>query len=167
MFAKDQGVFPNRYQIIPRALVFATRGDSVLLLKGAPTKRLWANLFNGVGGHVERGEDPLTAARREFNEETGVDLTSPWLCAVITIDTGESAGIGMYVFRGTASSESLEPSREGAVEWVPFDKISTLPLVKDLPELLPRLLEMRATDPPLFAQYSYDQNDNLIIKFSN
>jgi len=52
----EQGVTFDRYAIIPRTLIFITRegpsGLEVLLIKGAPTKRLWANRYNGVGGHV-------------------------------------------------------------------------------------------------------------------
>jgi predicted NUDIX family phosphoesterase len=53
----DQGVHTKRYQIIPRVLIFIFDGDRVLLIKGAPNKRLWANQYNGIGGHIERGED--------------------------------------------------------------------------------------------------------------
>jgi len=58
----DQGVNPDRYQLIPRTLIFLTRGESVLLLKGASHKRLWAERYNGVGGHVEQGEDILSTS---------------------------------------------------------------------------------------------------------
>ena len=51
--------------LIPRTLIFLTCRDLVLLLKGAPHKRLWANRYNGIGGHIERGEDVLTAAQRD------------------------------------------------------------------------------------------------------
>ena len=67
----DQGATNDRYAVIPRVAIFLRREDSFLLLKGAPTKRLWANKYNGLGGHVERGEDALFAAKRELLEETG------------------------------------------------------------------------------------------------
>jgi 8-oxo-dGTP diphosphatase len=35
--------------------------------------------YNGVGGHIEKGEKPIEAMRREFREETGLDLSeSRW-----------------------------------------------------------------------------------------
>ena len=49
MPANDQGVNLERYMLVPRTLIFLTRGDQVLLLKGAADKRLWAGLYN-VGG---------------------------------------------------------------------------------------------------------------------
>ena len=42
----DQGVTSDRYTIIPRTAIFLRRDESYLLLKGAPTKRLWANKYN-------------------------------------------------------------------------------------------------------------------------
>lgn len=43
-----------------------------LILKARPAwmKGKW----NGIGGHVELGETPAEAQRREFREETGVDV---------------------------------------------------------------------------------------------
>ena len=72
MPASDQGIRRDRYMLIPRTLIFLRRGESVLLIRGAPNKPLWANKYNGVGGHIERGEDALSAARRELREETGL-----------------------------------------------------------------------------------------------
>ena len=40
------------------------------------TKRIFPNLFGlGAGGHIDSGEEPLAAAKRELSEET--KLTSP------------------------------------------------------------------------------------------
>lgn len=168
MPASDQGISKDRYVIIPRVLVFITRGREVLMIKGAPTKRIWANLYNGIGGHVEQGEDFLTAAYRELSEETGISNISLELCALITIDAGERTGIGMAVFRGSVEEGihvELKPSGEGALEWVhQFDMVS-VPLVEDLPVLIPRVLAYKSGSQPLFGLYTYSNDGKLRIKF--
>ncbi len=155
MPVSDQLRSQDRYAIIPRVLVFVTRGEFILLIKGSPTKRLWANLYNGIGGHIEKGEDILSAAKREFLEETGLKLINPWLCAVITIDTGTPTGIGMYVYRGSASEGVLKPSSEGELEWIPYTQIHSIPLVEDLPELVPIIMALQKVDNPISIHYSY------------
>ncbi len=115
MTVSRQGIFKDRYKLIPRVLVFATRGESVLLIKGSPAKKIWPNLYNGIGGHVEKGEDFLSAAHREFFEETGLELLAPWLCALVTIDASDDVGINMAVFRVIVVDEDLIASDEGQI----------------------------------------------------
>ncbi len=163
MPAADQGVDKNRYTLIPRVLVFLTRGEYVLLLKGAPTKRIWANLYNGIGGHIERGEDVLTAAQRELREEAGLSVTDLWLSGVVTVDTGQNPGIGIFILRGFCPEGELVGSHEGMPEWVPISRINDLPLVEDLYTLLPRVLVGKAGEPPFSAHSYYDQDDRFVI----
>jgi 8-oxo-dGTP diphosphatase len=163
----DQGVSQDRYQLIPRTLIFITRGESVLLLKGASDKRIWANRYNGVGGHVEKGEDVISAARRELKEETGLQIDDLWLAGTITVDTDQSIGIGIFVIKGLSPDGELQPSQEGQLEWVPFDQIHTKDLVDDLPILLPRVIKQTIQDHPFSARYFYDEKDKLVVKFSD
>jgi len=152
--------------LIPRTLIFVTRGESVLLLKGAPDKRLWANRYNGVGGHVERGESILAAARRELLEETGLraDLR---LRGTLLVDADDAIGIGLYIFQGENPKGELRASREGTLEWIPFDALTSYPLVEDVAEILNRLLAMRRDDPPFSARSFYDETDTLRVCFES
>jgi 8-oxo-dGTP diphosphatase len=169
----DQGVSSDRYKLIPRTLIFLVCEQHILLLKGAANKRLWPNRYNGVGGHIERGEDVLSAAKRELVEETGLRIDSLWLCGTVTVDTGENTGIGIYVFKGESNStlklisSRTSHSQEGILEWVPLEQLNNLSLVEDLPVLLPKVLGSLISDPPFSAHYSYDDSDRLVIKFSN
>ncbi len=156
----EQGVHTDRkvrYAAIPRSLIFVTSRHpesgqpEILLLKGAPDKRLWANKYNGIGGHIEGDEDILTGALRELEEETGLTGVELALRGVINIFVGgpgdapaasaRPQGILVFVFHGETSQRSLRDSREGRLGWFPLAQLQQLPLVDDLHQLLPLILE--------------------------
>jgi 8-oxo-dGTP diphosphatase len=151
--------------LIPRTAIFLRRSDSYLLLKGAPSKRLWAGKYNGLGGHVEEGEDVLSAARRELREETGLEAEL-WLCGTVIVDSGQNPGICLYVFSGECRESEPKASVEGAAEWVPFEALAELPVVEDLPVLLGRIHTMERGDDPFSARSYYAEDGSLILRFT-
>jgi 8-oxo-dGTP diphosphatase len=169
MGAKDQGAdaTAGRWITIPRTVCFITHGDDILLLKRGEHKRVFPGRYNGVGGHIERDEDPLTGAIREMQEETGLDVTGVRFRGVVHVDAGESSGIMVFFFTAEAASRDFIDSDEGTLKWVPRDQVDTLPLVEDLPILLPRIFAAGPDTPPFFAHCSYDKNDEIIVVFAD
>jgi len=165
MPVSDQGITRDRYMLIPRVLIFLLRGESVLLLKGAPTKRLWAGKYNGVGGHVERGEDVHSAAHRELLEETGL-VANLRLVGIVIVDADEKIGVGIFIFSGECPDGKFQHSSEGALEWHPISRLADLPLVADVAIFLERILQMQAGDPPFSARSHYDENGDLQVEFA-
>lgn len=138
----EQFAARGRYTVIPRTLVFLRHGGDVLLLKGAPTKRLWAGRYNGLGGHVEPGETLLAAALREVWEEAGIaagEVAGLTLRALVNVEGGPP-GVLLCIFTGTALTRGVAGSAEGMPEWVPLDELARIDLV-DERRFLPRLLE--------------------------
>lgn len=177
MKAADQGTRETgkrRYQAIPRTLIFLTSVNAqtgeqeVLLLKGAPTKRLWANKYNGLGGHMEATEDVHTAAVREVTEETGITPLALRLRGLINIDTGHDEsgarpGVLIFVFHGESTVRQVQATEEGTPEWIPTANLRDYPLVDDLYEVLPRTL---AAGPLFFGHYSPQPDGTLSYRFS-
>lgn len=168
MGAQEQGAnaTEGRWLVIPRTLSFVTNGDDVLLMKRGPHKRVFPNRYNGVGGHIERGEDPYTSAQREILEETGLEVYNLRLRAVYNIDAGETTGIMLFVFTAASASRDVAECSEGTLHWVAQRDLARLDLVEDLPTILPRTLAMNASDPPLFVHVSYDAADRIVMRFA-
>ena len=86
----------------------------MLLLLGGAKKRLWAGRYNGLGGHVEPGEDIYTSARREVREEAGLEVHDLRLRCVVHADAGDPvAGILFFVFTAVADDKHVLAFRGG------------------------------------------------------
>jgi 8-oxo-dGTP diphosphatase len=170
MGAQEQGaVKDERWQVIPRTLCFVTYGDHILLLKRAPHKRVFANHYNGLGGHIERHEDPFHSAVREIREESGLQVVNVQYRGTTHIDAGNEVGIMLFVFTAEATSQTVIDSDEGTLEWLHLPTLlediagqnTALLLVEDLPILLPRLYGPATPITPFFARATYDAQDRL------
>lgn len=168
MGAKQQGAdaTKGRWLTIPRTLSFVMNGHDILMMKRSPHKRVFPNQYNGLGGHLERDEDPLTGAIREIKEESGLDVHSSRLRSIHNIDAGQNTGIILFVF--TAISESrdvIQDVSEGTLEWISRNDILSVDLVEDLPLLIPRILDMSDDAPPQFVHVSYDKSNTIRMLF--
>jgi 8-oxo-dGTP diphosphatase len=169
MGANQQGAdaTQNRWLTIPRTLCFVLNGSDVLLMKRAPHKRVFPNQYNGVGGHVEHDEDPLTSAKREILEETGLTVSNLQLRAVYNIDAKASTGIVLFVFVAESDRREVTANEEGTLHWIPLQEVSQLDLVEDLPIILPSILNINKADVPLFVHVSYDHQDHIQMRFAD
>ena len=169
MGANEQGAdaTQNRWLTIPRTLCFVLNGSDVLLMKRAAHKRVFPNRYNGVGGHIERDEDPLTSAKREILEETGLTVTNLQLRAIHNIDAKSSTGIILFVFTAESDSREVIANDEGTLHWVPQKELMKVDLVEDLPIILPRVLRMAKADAPLFVHVTYDEQDKIQLRFAD
>jgi 8-oxo-dGTP diphosphatase len=168
MGAVEQGASATegRWLTIPRTLCFVQNGDDVLLMKRAAHKRVFPNRYNGVGGHVERDEDPLTSVRREILEETGLVVRDLRLRAIYHVDAGADTGIVVYAFTAYSDNRNVVANDEGSLHWIPRQQLGEYDLVDDLPILLPRMLAMPTGVPPLFVHMSYDERDHPVIQIT-
>ncbi len=164
MAKEEQGLREPRYQVIPRTLIFLRRGDEYLLLKGAPNKKRFAGLYNGLGGHVERGESVRAAARRELEEETGLQADLE-LVGTVLVDVEPQLGVLLFVFSGAPTGGSLRPSAEGRAEWISYARVDELPAVPDLRPLLARVHARQPGEPPFSARSFYDPSGRLQLRF--
>jgi 8-oxo-dGTP diphosphatase len=165
MSLPGQRVQPERYQVIPRTLIFLLCEAEILLVRIAEDRGAWAGLYNGLGGHIEQGELPYTAAEREIKEETGLSPDSLHFCGVIIVDTGSSPGIGIHVFVGTATKQELTPSMEGNPAWIPLDSLDQIPLVDDLPHIIPKALDAYRSGKPFTALTLFDNKGKPLLRF--
>lgn len=165
MGKSEQGVLNPRYVMVPRTLSFIFRGSRVLLIKGAPTKRLWAGLYNGIGGHIERGEDVIGSGLRELREETGIAVKNYRLVGTVLVDASDEVGVCVFVLRGDYWRGELVHSTEGTLEWLEVEQLPKLPCVADVPALVQRVSSMGVDEVPFSARSFYDEQEKLTLRF--
>jgi len=152
----------GRHQACLATLAFVTHGEDVLLLRRPAGKR-FAGLWNGLGGHVEPGEDVARAAQRELWEESGLDVPSLRLAGVSHESDGDQATL-VFIFVGRSEKRTLQPPRGLELAWHPVGDLAALDLVPDLAALLPRVLSANQT---LFSTVQWTGDGELVsVRFA-
>jgi 8-oxo-dGTP diphosphatase len=164
----EKGVVPmstrmnSRYVVVPRTLCFVFSENDVLLIKRSPSRRLFPNKINGLGGHVEHDEDVYSSAAREIKEEAGIVVTDLWLAGVVNVDGalgqadplagGGYPGVMLFVFTAYASGRDVQGSAdEGELLWVSVMDVAGLDWVDGDPGLLRRAIEAKLRGRPFFS----------------
>lgn len=155
MTTNPQKILPGRYHVVPRTIIFIIKDGQVLLQKGKPDKKIYPGFYNGIGGHIERGEDVLAAVGRELREEAGISCSNLELAGTIMIDVNMSEGILLFVFTGDETTGEVVHSEEGTLHWVDINLVGELEVVEDVPELVANVLKFRAAGQLFFGRYHY------------
>ncbi len=166
----QQGFDSKRWMVIPRTLVFLTNNGDLLLMKRGAHRRTFPNRYNGLGGHVERDEGIEAAALREVQEESGIkpeQVRHLRLRAISHVASDAAGGILVFIFTGEALTREVQNSPEGELSWIPLQRVYGLPLVDDLPPLLPRLFGEQASEALIYMHVSYTADDQMQIRFNS
>ena len=157
-------VIRTKYQLVPRTLIFIHNDNKILFLKKQKKASFGYGKLNGVGGHIERGEEPFESARREICEEAGITVDNLDLAAILFIDINDTPGIQVFVFRADYKDGEVRESEEGLLSWMTEEEIlNSDEAVKDLPFLLDIAKKHKKGTPPAMVKYIYDDEEQLRI----
>jgi 8-oxo-dGTP diphosphatase len=117
--------------------VFNPSRDKVILVR--KNRPAWQKGFlNGVGGHIEPGEEPDAAIIREFEEETGVKIVD-WR-AYCEISGADWICYFYYAISDYACREYKTMTDEEIVT-IPTDKLFEHQVIENLRWLIPMCLD--------------------------
>jgi len=160
----NTSVIQSKYKLVPRTLIFIERDNEILLIHKNKKDSFGFSKLNGIGGHIEKGEEPYEAAKREIFEESGLIINELRLVSIIFIDIGTNPGILLFVFKTNYPGGRLKESDEGNLLWMKRTSIiDGNNIVKDIPFLLELSDSYQEGSPPTFGKYLYDEHGKLRI----
>lgn len=112
----------QNYKVSPLTMIFLIDQDQVLTLKRSPHKQIFPGKLSGFGGKVEPGESLMDSAKREFLEETGLQIQDPIFKGTFTIIIDNGYINVLHLFVATKFSGKLTAtSDEGEITWMPVN----------------------------------------------
>ena len=121
------------------ASIAVFKDRSVLLVKRA--RPPFAGLWSLPGGKTEGEEGPREAARRELEEETGIEAAIEGIVDTVKVaaldGSGDAVVYRLTVFYGRPTGGSLKAGGDTeAAEWVHLDDVEARPMTEGTAELI-------------------------------
>lgn len=152
--------------VIPRNLCIVFKGNEVLLLKGNSKKIHWANMYNALGGHIEKGEELHFSAIRETFEESGIKISPKKMSlkGIIHVKTYFNEDVFMFIFVGKIANAKIIESREGSLKWFKISELSRIEnIAEDIKVIIPLVKKMKKGK--IISGVSEYNKDKKLIKF--
>jgi 8-oxo-dGTP diphosphatase len=138
------------------------RTHVLMIHRNKRTDDLHYGKFNGLGGRLEPGEDIVSGMRREILEESGLVADRLTLRGTISWPGFGKNGEDWFGFVFLIQSwhgELNDGNHEGTLEWIPLNKLSTLPLWPSDHNFLSMVFD---TDPRPFHGYMPFHNGEMV-----
>jgi len=142
-----------RYTVLPRVLVFVFKDDKILMMKYSgkgenmtQEKLDRKDIYNCIGGHVEKGEDIIECAVKEAEEEAGIKLLNPKVKGIINISGFSGKDMMNFIIVGTTEDEPITSSLEGELEWIEKDSLNDINIFQDITPILEKLLSLKENE---------------------
>lgn len=132
----------KRHIVVPRVLCFIFNKDSVLMLKASKEKD-WYGYYEPPGGHIEKGEDVISAAEKEIYEETGLRVSNTKLAGIIHVSGFFGKEIMLFVTKSFTNKAILSSSHEGEAVWIKLSMINKISLIEDTKPMLEKIMTMK------------------------
>lgn len=110
-----------------RVVVFLFNQDYSQCIMIKRFKQPFMNMYNGIGGHVKRGEDVTTCAKREIAEEVYLKVENPKLLLTVTypanIENKQNHDLSLAVFYAAINQNDayFTFNEEGQYFWMPTE----------------------------------------------
>lgn len=156
---------PVIHEQIICANLFIRKDNKYLVLRRSPLKRYAPNIIHPVGGMVEIGENPYTAALREAQEETGVTVKNVRLEAVVhEVQPVKDDAYDWLIFHFSGDYESGDviDTDEGELVWLTVEEIKRADLFPSMQLVVGHILN--PTQGTIFATIEYDEGKRNILK---
>ncbi|NII54153.1 8-oxo-dGTP diphosphatase [Luteibacter sp. SG786] len=125
--------------------VLSPDGNHVLMIhRNARQDDMHLGKYNGLGGKMEPGEDIAACMRREIREEAGIECTEMSLRGTLNWPGFGKQGedwLGFIFVVTRFEGTPLTSNHEGALEWVPVEKLDTLPMWEGDRHFLPLVFD--------------------------
>ncbi len=115
--------------------------------------------YNGVGGHLERGEGVGECMTREIREETGLEVVSMRLRGTVCwsdFGPNKEEWLGFVFVVDSFRGEPFADNDEGTLSWHPVEALADLPMWKGDRLFLPLVFD---GDPRPFHGYMRYEGD--------